>query len=196
VRVVLEVEGRAEAYALYRVHPSFEGGLSTGKTRVLEALGTTPEAVRAIWRFLLDVDWMERVTAYLIPPDHPLLFLVADPRRLGLTVGDALWVRLVDVEAALAARSYREGDAVVLDVADDFCPWNAGRYRVGETVERTDDPADVRVDVAGLGAVYLGGFTFAQLARALRLEELRPGGIERADALFRTDRHPWCPEIF
>jgi predicted acetyltransferase len=195
-RVLLEVDGRPEAYALYRVHPSFERGLSTGRTRVLEALGRTPEGVRAIWRYLLDVDWMERLTASLIPPDHPLLLLVADPRQLKLTVGDALWVRLVDMEAALAARSYRAGEPVVLEVADEFCPWNAGRYRVGDGVGRTDGEPDLRVDVTGLGSVYLGGFTFAELARALRVEELREGGIARADARFATDRLPWCPEIF
>jgi predicted acetyltransferase len=196
VRVVLEANGEPDAYALYRLHVAFEGGVSTGKTSVIEALARSPEGTRAIWRYLLDVDWMDRVTGSLLTPDHPLLLLVAEPRRLNLTVGDALWVRLVDVRAALAGRTFAAGDAVVLDVADEFCPWNAGRYRVGETVERTDDPADLGVDVTALGSVYLGGFTFAQLARALRVEELRPGGIERADTLFRTDRLPWCPEIF
>ena len=111
-------------------------------------------------------------------------------------VGDGLWVRLVDVEAALAARTYEAGEPVVLEVADGFCPWNEGRYRVGDGVARDDADADLRLDVSALGSVYLGGFTFAQLARALRVEELRPGAIARADALFRTDRAPWCPEIF
>jgi predicted acetyltransferase len=65
-----------------------------------------------------------------------------------------------------------------------------------EGAARTDAEADLALDVSGLGTVYLGGFSFADLARAARLEELRPGGVERADALFRTDRAPWCPEIF
>ena len=51
-------------------------------------------------------------------------------------------------------------------------------------------------DVTALGSAYLGGFTWAQLARALRVGELRPGALARADALFRTDRAPWCPAIF
>lgn len=111
--------------------------------------------------------------------------------------GDGTWLRLVDVEAALAARSYEDGEPVVLDVRDAFCPWNEGRYRVGgEGAERTDAEPDLRLDVSALGSAYLGGFTFGQLARGLRLEEARPGGVARADTLFRTDRAPWCPETF
>jgi predicted acetyltransferase len=195
-RAVLEVEGRVEAYALYRLHVSFEAGSSTGYTSVIEAMGVSPSATREIWRYLLDIDWMESVKAYLLPPDHPLWLLLADPRRMRYQSGDGVWVRLVDVEAALAARSYEEGDPVVVEVRDAFCPWNEGRYRVGGGVERTNAEPDLRLDVAALGSAYLGGFTFAQLAQALRLEEARPGAVARADALFRPDRAPWCPEIF
>jgi predicted acetyltransferase len=192
---VVEVDGGAEAYALYRLNPSFEAGVATGYTNVVEAMGTSPEATREIWRFLLDIDWMRSIKAGLLPVDHPLFFLLAEPRRMGFRVGDALWVRLVDVEPALAARSYGEGQSLVLEVADAFCPWNEGRYRVPGG-ERTDEDADLRVDVTTLASVYLGGFTFAELARALRVEELSPGAIGRADTLFRADRAPWCPEIF
>jgi predicted acetyltransferase len=196
VRVVLEVDGRTEGYALYRLNASFEHGSSTGKTQVVEAMAVSPAGTAAIWRYLFDVDWMDAVEAWQLPVDHPLLYLLAEPRRLRFTIGDALWVRLVDVEAALAARTYVPSEPVVLDVLDGFCPWNEGRYRVGEGVARTDDEADLRLDVSALGSVYLGGVSFAQLARALRVEELRPGAVARADRLFRTDRAPWCPEIF
>ena len=60
----------------------------------------------------------------------------------------------------------------------------------------TDAPADLACEVASLGCVYLGGFSFAELARAMRMRELRDGALAQADALFRTDRKPWCPEIF
>ena len=194
-RVVVEVDGRVEAYALYRLHIGFDGGLPTGHTNVIEAMGSTPEATREIWRFLLDVDWMSSIKAGLLPIDHPLLLMLAEPRRLGFRVLDGLWLRLVDVAAALAARSYAPGERVVLDVADAFCPWNEGRYELPGG-SRTDAEPDLRVDVRTLGSVYLGGFTFAELARALRIEELTPGAIARADTLFRADRAPWCPEIF
>jgi predicted acetyltransferase len=196
-RAVLELDGEPQAYALYRVKLQFDVGTSTGHTRVIEAMGLTPRATAEIWRFLFDVDWMDRIKASLLPVDHPLFLLLAEPRRMGYRVGDGLWVRLVNVESALGARTYRGGEPVVLDVADAFCPWNEGRWRVGDGgASRTDEPPDLRLDVSALGSVYLGGFTFAQLARAGRVEELRDGGLERADELFRTDIAPWCPEIF
>jgi predicted acetyltransferase len=195
-RAVLDLDGAPQAYALYRLHPSFENFSSTGYTRAIEAMGVTPQATAEIWRFLLDVDWMERVKAALLPVDHPLFFLLAEPRRMRFIVADALWVRLVDVEAALGARTYGAGEPVVAEVADAFCPWNEGRWRIGDGAARTDDSADLRLDVSALGSVYLGGFTFAELARAGRIEELAEGALGSADDLFRTDRAPWCPEIF
>jgi predicted acetyltransferase len=194
---VLEIHGHSTAYALYRLNPAYDRGVQTGALDVIEAMGDSPESTRAIWRFLLDVDWVARVRAGLLPIDHPLVLLMAEPRRLRLSMRDGLWVRLVDVGAALAARSYSTADPVVIEVADEFCPWNRGRWRVkAGAVERTNDPADLSGDVTALGSVYLGGFTWAQLARALRVSELRPGAVARADALFRHPVAPWCPEIF
>jgi predicted acetyltransferase len=195
--VVLELERGPAAYALYRINPAWERGTPTGTIGVTEAMGDSPEATRAIWRYLLDIDWLSRVKAGLLAVDHPLLLLLAEPRRLGFTLRDGLWVRLVDVGAALSARAYATSGGVVIDVDDSFCPWNGGRWRVGSgKAERVQDEPELRCDVAALGSVYLGGFTWAQLARAVRVEELRPGAIEGADALFRTERAPWCPEIF
>jgi predicted acetyltransferase len=192
VRVVLERDGHGIAYAIYRLKMDFEAGNSTGEVRVLEAMGVDGEATAGIWRFLLDTDWMDRVTAELLPVDHPLLFLLEHPRRMRFRLGDSLWLRLVDVGAALAARSL-EGD-VVLEVGDAFCPWNDGRYSVDGS--KTMEKPDLRLDVSDLASVFLGAFTFAQLLRAGRVEELTEGAIPRADAAFRTDRAPWCPEIF
>ena len=195
--VIVEFERGPAAYALYRMSMAFDRGIQTGTIDVVEAMGDSPEATRAIWRYLLDIDWMARVRAGLLPLDHPLLLLLAEPRRLRFNLRDGLWVRLVDVGAALAARSYSPDNSVVVEVADGFCPWNAGRWRVGgKGVERTLNEPELRCDVTALGSVYLGGFTWAQLARALRVEEVRHGAIARADALFRTERAPWCPEIF
>jgi predicted acetyltransferase len=192
VRVILERDGEGIAYALYRLKMDFEAGSSTGEVRVLEAMGVDGEATAGIWRFLLDTDWMDRVTAELLPVDHPLFLLLEQPRRMRFRLADSLWLRLVDVGAALAARSL-EGD-VVLEVGDAFCPWNHGRYALDGS--KTMENPDLRLDVSDLGSVYLGAFTFAQLQRAGRVEELSPDAVSRADAAFRTDRAPWCPEIF
>jgi predicted acetyltransferase len=108
-----------------------------------------------------------------------------------------VWVRLVDVGAALSARTYNGDGEVVLEVTDELLPENAGRWRVGAAgAERTDAEPDLRLDVSALGTVYLGGFGFGDLVRASRAEELSPGAAERADALFGTAIQPWCAEIF
>jgi predicted acetyltransferase len=194
---VLEVGGRSAAYALYRINAGAERGVPIGSLDVVEAMGDSPDATRAIWRFLLDVDLTARTKASLLPVDHPLLLLAAEPRRLRANVRDGLWVRLVDVGAALSARSYAAPGSVVVEVVDEFCPWNHGRWRVGaDGVARTNEPPELACEVTALGSVYLGGLTWAQLGRSLRVAELRPGALARADALFRGDTAPWCPEIF
>jgi len=194
---VLEDGGRPRAYALYRMNSAFERGLQSGSVAVVEAVGDSPEATRAIWRSLLDIDWMARVKAGLLPLDHPLLLLLAEPRRLGFSLRDGVWVRLLDIKTALSARSYQPEGSVVIEVTDEFCPWNAGCWRVSSAgVERTGEAPGLHCDASGLGSVYLGGFTWTQLARALRAQELIPGAIARADTLFQVTSAPWCPEIF
>jgi predicted acetyltransferase len=193
-RVVLELEGQVLGYALYRLQAGFSEGASTAAVHVIEALGITPEALAAIWRHLLDIDWMERTKAWLLPIDHPLFLLLEEPSRMRFRVEESVWLRLVDVAGALAARSWAQEEDVAVAVIDPFCPWNEGSYRLDGST--TTEAPDLRLDVRDLGAVFLGGFTFAGLRRAGRVEELVAGAIHRADAAFRTDRAPWCPEIF
>ena len=194
---VLELEGRLEGYALYRVKSDWEHGVPKGQVRVMEAVGTSPVAIREIWRFLFGVDLVTRVQAWVFDPNSPLFLMVTDPRRLHLTLGDGLWLRLVDLEAALGARSYAGEGAVVLEVSDVLCPWNEGRWRVGGAeIARTDEPAELRLDTADLATAYLGAFDFDQLAAAGRVEELSEGALARASDLFRTRRRPFCPEVF
>jgi predicted acetyltransferase len=192
-----ERDGAIDGYAVYRHKPGWEAGSTIAELRVIEALGATPAAFRDIWAYLLAVDWKAKVTASLLPPDHPLFLLLATPRRMRYRMGDALWVRIVDVGAALSGRRYLDDGALVLDVVDDFCSWNEGRWKLADgSAGRTDEDADVRLPVQSLGSALLGGISFSSLARAGRAEELRDGGLARGDALFRWDRHPWCPEIF
>ena len=98
----------------------FERGLQTGAVAVVETIAASPEATGAIWRYLLDIDWMARVRASLLPLDHPLLLLLAEPRRLGFSLRDGVWVRLLDIETALTARSYQAQGSVVIAVTDEF----------------------------------------------------------------------------
>jgi predicted acetyltransferase len=195
--VVLEADGEPQAYAIYRTRFSFEGGLPASRLIVREALGATPAATATIWRFLLDVDWMAQVEVSLAPPDHPLFLLLALPRRARYRMHDGLWVRIVDLPAALSGRAYGEGGPLVLEVRDAVCDWNDGRWKLENGVcERTEAEPDLALDVSALGSAYLGAVPFNQLREALRVEELREGAIERADALFAWRPLPWCAEIF
>jgi predicted acetyltransferase len=195
--VVLEKDGRPEGYAIYRHKPKWEDGVSDSEVEVVEAVAFDGAATAELWRYLFDIDWAARVTAHLLPVDHQLFQQLATPRRLRFRVGDGVWARLVDVGKALSARGYAADGSVVFDVVDRFCPWNEGRWRLaGGVAKRTSAAAHLRCDVSALGSVYLGGFTFGQLVRGGRAEELRRGGAARADAIFASSRAPWCPEIF
>ncbi|MDQ3881430.1 MAG: GNAT family N-acetyltransferase [Chloroflexota bacterium] len=201
-RAVYDVDGSPEGYALYRIRSGwdFAGSLSTLLVR--EAIGVTPSAVADVWRFLFDVDLVAQIEADRAEPDHPLLLLVEEPRRLRLTLGDGLWLRIVDVPGALTPRSYAARDALTLELEDGFCPWNAGRWRVdareadGVRVERTSGAPDLVLDVTDLAAAYLGAFSFSDLRHAGRVTECRPGAVARADRMFRTERAPWNPVMF
>jgi predicted acetyltransferase len=195
--IVYERGGSIEGYAQYRHKMGFEQGVSTAELRVVEALGTTSEALRDVWSYLLAIDWIATVKSFLLPPDHPLFLLLATPRRLRYRMGDGVWVRLVDVPTALAGRAYSGDSSIVLELADEFCPWNEGRWKLeGGQVTQTKEDPDLELPVQSLGSAFLGGISFAELQRAGRLGELREGAVVRADTLFRWDRHPWCPEIF
>jgi len=195
--VALEIDDEVQAYAVYETTAAFEGFVSNAKLDVVEAVGANPQATAEIWRYLLDVDWMATINAALIPPDHPLFLLLANPRHARFKRHDALWVRLVDVGAALSGRAYTGEGSVVFEVADATCPWNEGRWKLeGGTASRTDEPAELALDVDALGSAYLGAVSFAQLREAMRVEELAEGAIGRADALFEWRPLPWCPEIF
>ncbi len=194
---VLETDGRPEGYAIYRHKSKWDGAENVSELVVIDAVALDGRPTAEIWRYLFDIDWSAQITADLLPVDHQLFQLLANPRRMKYRVSDGLWVRLVDVGEALSARTYVADGSVVFDVVDSFCPWNEGRWKLEDGVaERTDADADLRGDVAMLGAVYLGGFTFEQLVRSGRVEELTPGAAARADAIFAWPRAPWCPEIF
>jgi predicted acetyltransferase len=208
---LLELDDAPAAYAVYRVKPDWDERGAKGTLTVQELVALSPDAERAMWAWLFGADLMTQVKAVRLPVPPPLTFMLAEPRRLGTTVGDGLWLRLVDLPAALAARTYRTTGSLVLEVADPDRPSNAGRWRLtasGErragdptggyaaTVERTELEPDLVLGVAELGAVYLGGTRFEDLRRAGRIEERRPGAVRDADTLFASVRTPWCPTMF
>ncbi|MGC9974947.1 MAG: GNAT family N-acetyltransferase, partial [Gaiellaceae bacterium] len=109
LRVLFEREGEPAGYALYRHRTAFIEGRSDSTLEVREAIGIDRAATAGVWRYLFDVDLMAHVHAEYIPIDHPLFFLLAEPRRLRYRAQDGIWIRLVDVESALWARSFASG---------------------------------------------------------------------------------------
>jgi predicted acetyltransferase len=203
--VVYETDRGPEAYAVYKTKGDWTARGPACLLTVEEAIGCTPRGTREIWRYLLDIDLMRTLRTYRLPYDHPLMALAAEPRRLGMTVGDGLWLRIVDVATALEGRTYGIAGGgsgrLTLDLRDDYCPWNAGRWTLEASegrgrVARAEESADLALDANDLASLFLGGFTAAALAAAGRVVELRPGALAVADGLFPTATKPWCPQEF
>ncbi|MEV0115977.1 GNAT family N-acetyltransferase [Streptomyces sp. NPDC050844] len=199
--VLAEREGELVGYARFRTKPDWDAAGPKGTVRVSDLEADDPAAYAALWRFLFGIDLMSKVEAHSRPMDDAVLQLVTDPRRCNIRVRDSLHVRLVEVGAALEARTYRAPVNLVFDVEDAFCPWNQGRWRLtgdvkGATCERTDDDADLALSVRELGAAYLGGHSLMSLAAAGRVRELRPGALAEAALAFGSDVAPWLPHGF
>ncbi|RBM23621.1 GNAT family N-acetyltransferase [Streptomyces sp. PT12] len=199
--VLAEREGELLGYARYALRPRFAEAGPEGAVVVRDLEAATPEAYAALLRYLAEIDLMSTVVLRDLPVDAPLLHLVSDVRRCELRVQDRMYLRPVDVGAALAARSYTTELDVVLDVTDDMCPWNAGRWRLsggpgGAVCARTGDAADLALPVRALGAAYLGGVSLASLAGAGLVGERRAGALAAAGAAFTGQLAPWLPHTF
>jgi len=161
-----------------------------------------PAARLALARRVVDLDLAGSIKVDGVAESDPLLSWVQGPRGLGIVHPfDSLWVRLVDLPVALAARGYEAECDVVIEVADEPAPWNAGRWRVrvkdgAAEVSRTDDDAEVSLPVSALGAPYLGGTNLAALHRAGVVAEHRPGATRELWRAFRTDLGPYSARGF
>jgi predicted acetyltransferase len=194
--------GRVDGWASYRIESRWPNGLAANIVKVRMLVGLTVEAEAALWRYLLDLDLAGTIKLIDRRGDDPVRWRLADPRRLRVTeVGDQLWLRLLDLPGALAARRYAVDDALTLEVSDALRPRNQGRFRLeggphGATCEPTTAEPDLALDVADLGAAYLGGASLAALARAERVAERAPGALLRADRMFAAAPPPICTTHF
>jgi predicted acetyltransferase len=198
--VVAEDEGGVRGYARYSTKQSFGDDFGRGKIDVRELLAADPAALAALYRYLFDMDLMGTTHLWNLPTDDPLQFWLANPRQTSPRSVDQLYVRVVDLPAALTARRYATDVSLVLDVVDERCPWNAGRWRLeggrdGASCSRTDDDAQLTLDARELGAVYLGGTTFLELAGAGRVTGAAEV-VSSATAAFQHSPAPWCPQVF
>ncbi|MDP9391744.1 MAG: GNAT family N-acetyltransferase [Actinomycetota bacterium] len=197
-----EPDGTVTGYAAYRVKPGWSDGAEPdGTLTVEEARATSTAAYAALWRLMLSVDLVRTVKAPLLAPDDPIRHLVTDARALRVSQLDGLWVRLVDVDRALAARRYPAPIDLVIEVRDELCPWNAGRWRLsghpaGGYCGRTDLDADLALGIEELSAAYLGGISLGALHAAGRVTELSPGAVALASTAFSWPVPPSCPDEF
>jgi predicted acetyltransferase len=204
--LVAEDDAGPCGYALYSVKPEWgEDALPAGVLSIRELLAADLPATAAIWSDLLTRDLIGEVQAALRPVDDPLLYLLADRRRSRPFLSDGLWIRLVDVPAALAKRRYACAADVVIEVTDDLVTENSGRWRLraggpGDparpTCERTAAAADIRLPASTLGSAYLGGIRLGALAAAGLAAELRPGALAALSVAMSWDPAPWCPVEF
>ncbi|MFI5698271.1 GNAT family N-acetyltransferase [Kribbella sp. NPDC051586] len=188
-----DAAGAVDGAAIFRL-PWSPDPAQVGVLQVEAFEALTTDAYRALWELLLDFDLTKRVVAAHRPVDEPLRWMLTNPRALKLTrTRDNLWLRILDVRAALEARTYAGTDSLVLDVSDDL--FGSGRWRLdaapdGATCAAVDHTADLSLGIAELGSLYLGGVRASELAYAGRIDEHTPGAISRLDAVLRPDRAP------
>jgi predicted acetyltransferase len=207
--VLAEGDSGPRGYAVFTSTERWDedAGLPEGVLEVSEAIATDPAATAALWDNLLSRDLISEFRARMRPVDDPLLYLLADPRRVRSLVSDGLWVRLVDVSSALAQRYYACPVDVVIEVADQLCPQNTGRWRLAAeagatpagfraTCERTTAPADLVLPVRALGAAYLGGTGLGAMAKAGLVTEATPGSLAVLSTAMSWEPAPWCPMTF
>ncbi|CAM01572.1 putative acetyltransferase [Saccharopolyspora erythraea NRRL 2338] len=192
-------DGVDDGFVLYEAKVNdhrFDDGVIT--LQVLDLHGAEPAAVAGLWGFLLGLDLSNRIVAINRPVDELLEWWLTDRRQCRVTsVGDDLWLRLVDVPAALSARTYGQADPVVLEVRDAFLPENSGQYRIapGE-VRLCGDRPQLSIGVDALASLYLGDVAVSDLVAAGRVAVHDPSAVAAADRLFATAETPWCGTSF
>jgi predicted acetyltransferase len=194
--VLAERGGEVVGFARYRTKEEGDpSGLPAAVAEVAEMYGDDTAALAALVRYLVSIDLIAITKIGRQPVDSVVGHLLEDFRAGDPRIRDSLHLRLVDVDRALAGRTYSAPVSVVLEISDAFCPWNAGRWQLtgdekSAQCVRTEAAADLALDVRELAAAYLGGSTLAALAQAALVTELRPGALTDASRAFATDLAP------
>ena len=194
--LLAHVEGQPAGYAVFSRKPRWKDFKAKGAVAVCELAGGDPATLLALARRLVDFDLTASITISGRAADDPLIWWAGGPRALGVSGSDSLWLRLIDVGAALTARGYSGACDVVLYVVDPTCPWNQRAWRL--TVDRdgtatclpTSDDADIRLPVHALGAAYLGSRSLAAQAHQGLVTELTAGSVRLLSRAMSRDREP------
>ncbi|WP_415949835.1 GNAT family N-acetyltransferase [Streptomyces sp. KLOTTS4A1] len=172
---------------------------NTLRVRGLDAV--TPTAERALWRYLASVDWVTKVRTGPRAPDSLAPLCFPDPRAASVvTQADFLWVRILDVVRVMEARAYGAGGSLVLEI-DDPRGYSGGRFLLeagpqGASCTPTTSSAELSMGIGELARLWLGDESAVRLVALGTVVEERPGAAAAADALLRTSRRPWCPDMF
>jgi predicted acetyltransferase len=200
--------GRVDGFVNYRLELRWPDEIADGIVHVSELTALNRDAHLALWQHVLGLDLVEHLQMERFWLDDPIQHLLADPRRLRVRVRDDLHLRVVDVVAMLQARRYSRDDSLIIEVRDDMCPDLAGRYRLeggldGAVAARTDsspdlalDAAALALDAAALASLLLGEISAAALHSAGVIEEMHPGAVRRASAMFTWSPRPWLNHMF
>ncbi len=196
--VIYETPQGPSGYALWRVKNDWGRHGPAADVRVKELVAGDPGVYAELWRFLLSIDLAKTASYDFGGLDEPLQYMVDEPRKLGRRYADALWVRLVDLPAALEARRYATQVDVVLEVTDPILEANSGRWRLTggpdkASCVRTDDAPDLACSITDLGAAYLGGTRLSTLATAGRVRQFTDNLPSTA---FGWHREPSALEVF
>ena len=198
--LIYEEDGEARGYAHFRTKDKREEGQPSNELWISEIIAVDPVARAALWERLLNVDLVKIIKWWNMPVDDPVIDWLANPRRLKRSIGDALWLRVMDVPEVLSGREYAAAGRIVFSLTDEFCPWNEDTYVLeagpdGAECSRTDDDPEITLRARDLGAVFLGGRGLQAPARA-GLVAGDPAALRRADAMFAWHPAPYCPEVF
>jgi predicted acetyltransferase len=191
--VIARRDGAIVGYLQFRQRGAFEPSRPNGKIEIVELIGIDSRAELTLWELALRMDLFPNVAWNLAPVDDALAWAVVDQRRIQRRRTDALFLRIEDLPATLAARTYPIDGTLRFAIGD--ATWelivDGGRARCATTAK----PAELRFGPTTLASLYLGGVSATQLARS---EQLRgdAAAITRADALFASAIAPWCPEVF
>lgn len=193
--------GEPDGFATFRTKRNSSLTDLGGEVIIGDLDADNPAAYAGLWRWLLDLDLIRAFSKHTAPTDEPLLQLVANPRMITAKLNDATYARIVDVPAALSARSYACEVDLVLEVVDAFLPEVGGRFRLSggpdaASAERTDRSPDLTVTARQLAAIYLGGTSARDFSRAGLLVEHAPGAVRRATTAFGSDRAAFCHDFF
>jgi len=198
-RVVHVREDRPVGYVLYRTRTDSQSWET--ELHVVELIGTDSDSEKALWQYLFGVDLISTISYWNQAVDDSLRWWLEQPREMERKITDGIWVRPVDVIAALEGRRYSSPGSLMFAMRDALCPWNDGVYQLdvddggAARCRLTDGTPDLEWTPEGLGSAYLGGHRVEELGRAGVIRGSAEA-LRRADAMFAWDRAPWCPELF